>query len=144
MIHKYDPDFLDSCALVYMKTFSAPPWNENWSVSTARKYLAEFSDAPRFVGFVYSLSDKVIGAAFCHAKTWVCGEELFIDEFFISPDFQHKGFGTELMKTVEKYATDSGLTSVVLLTSCDKPSLGFYKALGFECATQMRFMFKDM
>ncbi len=138
------PDNIRDCAQLMLKTYNCAPWNDNWTIEAAEKYLSEFFETPRFTGFILVHNDKVVGAIFCHEQTWWTQDELYIDEFFISPDHQNKGFGKALLEHIEQYSKERELSGITLLTSRNVPASEFYKKNGFQELKHIAFMFKKV
>ena len=61
--------------------------------------------------------EELIGAALCHERTWWYKDELFIDEFFIDPECQQKGYGSKLLKYMTKYSKEQKLSGLTLMTN---------------------------
>src|ERR1700739_4249430 len=89
---------IDEILDIYIKAFNAAPWNYNWNRDKARKYLLEYTDNPLFAGFIMYDQEEVAGAMLGRKKTWWTQDQLFIDEFFVSPDRQRHGYGKKLME----------------------------------------------
>ena len=87
---------------------------------------------------------SIIGAVFCHMKNHYRGDEIFVDEMFISPECQRKGHGTKLMNEVEKFAKDNSFISITLLTGKGKPAYDFYEKFGCKHLDHLAFMYKRM
>ena len=144
MICEYSSEQLESCAKLFVKTFNSSPWNDEWSMERAKKYLKEITDTPRFVGFTLWKSGEVIGVAFCHAVTWWDGDELFIDEFFVSYEYQRHGYGGMIMNSVVEYCENNSLKSISLMTSNHMPSNEFYIRNGFSISAGMRMFYRKI
>ena len=142
MIKIYDDKYFSECIKILIETYNIPPWYETWTVEIAAKYLLELIENKRFYGIVLIESDELIGCAFCHLKTYHNGEELYIDEFFISPDNQRKGYGKLLMSVIDEYADENAIKSITLLTGKNKPAYEFYKKCGFTHLESLAFMYK--
>ncbi|MBN2852524.1 MAG: GNAT family N-acetyltransferase [Clostridia bacterium] len=143
-IVKMKHEHLVPCAKLLIEAYNGLPWNNNWNDDSSIKYLMEYFVNPSFAGFIIIEDEKVIGAAFCHEKTWWTGDELFIDEFYISPVFQHRGLGTELLKHIENYVEKRKLAGITLLTNRHMPSLDFYVKNKFTKAKHIVFMYKEL
>ena len=144
MIKEFIQDDFQKCCELYIKVFNNPPWNDMWTNETAHIYLQELTDHKRFLGYTLWDGNLFIGAVFCHMKNHYRGDEIFIDEMYISPDYQRKGYGTELMKAVEKYAKDNSFISITLLTGKGRPAFDFYEKLGFKHLEYLAFMYKNV
>ena len=115
-----------------MQTFNEPPWNDEWTIETARIYLQELLDNKRFFGFTAWENNSLIGFAFCHARYNWRGDDMDIDLMCVSPDYQHKSYGKMLINAVEQYARENSLIGMGLATGSDVPAFHFYRKLGFE------------
>ncbi len=133
---------IPECAELLIKTFNREPWNDQWTSESAQRYLKEFFSFPRFVGFMIVEDGKVVGAAFCHEKTWWTKDELYIDEFYVSPDVQRKGYGKALLQYIEQYIKERSLSGFILLTNRNTPAARFYEKNGFKEINDMILMFK--
>ncbi|TDR51959.1 ribosomal protein S18 acetylase RimI-like enzyme [Listeria rocourtiae] len=143
MITKYRTENLDSCVSLLIESYNCEPWNDCWTPVTARKYLEEFAEARRFIGFLFWDGNEIIGVAFSHERTWMDSSELYIDEFYISPHHQRMGIGKKLMRALEDYAVENGCESIALVTDKDKPAFEFYKEFGLSSSRHTVFMFKS-
>lgn len=144
MIETFTPALLPACAALYAEVFHCAPWRENWTTAQAAQYLSEFIESARFQGFVFLDQGQVLGAAFCHGKTWQDHTQLFVDELYVSTSQQGSGIGSALMAAVEDYASAQGMVSVVLLTSSEKPAMRFYRGRGYACAEEYKFLYKEL
>ncbi len=135
-------DDLSACARLFTRVMNSPPWNEQWTLACAEAYLCELATASRFVGFVMLDETRLIGAAFCHEKTWWSGGQLVIDDIFMEPASQGGGHGTQLIGQIENYAAGVGMGGITLLTDKNIPAHDFYLKNGFADAARMTFMFK--
>ncbi len=134
-------DIPESAELL-MRAYNGAPWNEQWSLEPAKRYLCEFADHTRFVGVAVFEKGHMVGAAFCHKKTWWTNDELFVDEFFIEPASQRKGYGEALLAYIEGYIRTQGLAGFTLLTNRNMPALAFYRKHGFVDAEHVVFLYK--
>lgn len=135
---------LHNCTDIYIKAYNRPPWNYRWQADNAARYLKEYADHPHFTGFIMLEGGEPVGAVLAHQKTWWTNQQLFIDEFFISPDKQRMGYGQKLMDHCNKYAKDNGMEILVLMTNKYMPSYKFYNKIGYTTTEQFVFMFKQV
>lgn len=137
-------DDIDRCARLYIHSYNRPPWNYNWSYEKAVKYLTEYMDSGRFVGFVLCEEEEFAGAILGHSKTWWTNDLLYIDELFISPDSQRKGYGKLLLDHAEDYAKKQELEVITLMTNKYMPAMKFYTNIDYMQAEQFVFLFKPV
>lgn len=143
-IRLLETNHIQGCAELLMQAYNSAPWDDQWSKETAERYLNEFATNPRFVGFIMLENNRIIGAAFCHEKTWWTNDELYVDEFYISPDFQRKGYGNILLQHLERYIKEKKLAGFTLLTNKYMPAVKFYDKNGFTKAEHVLFMYKEV
>ena len=142
VIKKFCANDLQSCCDLYIKTFNAPPWNDMWTDEAALQCLSDLAERKRFLGYTIWDKNELVGAVFAYTKTFYKGDEIYVDELFVSPDHQRKGYGLQLMQTLEKYAQTNNITCITLLTSLHHPSYDFYEKQGYTCSKNMVFMYK--
>ena len=132
------------CSILLMQAYNCAPWDTHWSEETSESYLKEFMTNPRFVGFVIYEDNKIVGATFCHEKIWWTNDELFIDEFYIAPSCQRKGYGKTLLQHIGEYIKEKKLAGFTLLTNRFMPAVNFYEKNAFVKAEHVVFMYKEI
>ena len=143
-IRRYISSCLPDAVGLFIETYNRPPWDNRWTEETAGRYLKEFTRAPRFIGFTAWQDGEMAGVALCREKTWWTGGELYVEELFVSPDFQHRGIGGQLLREIENHVKTHGLNSVTLLTSRRMPAMEFYRRHGFRCIEDNAFLHKSV
>ena len=141
MIKEFSSSDLKKCCELYVQVFNGEPWNDNWTDEMVHIYLQELTGHKRFLGYTLWDGDCLIGAVFAHIKRFKY-DEIYIDELFISPNCQRKGYGIMLMNEVEKFAKENSVVSMTLLTGLDKPAFNFYSKLGYKHLDYLAFMYK--
>jgi aminoglycoside 6'-N-acetyltransferase I len=142
MIKRYDNRDLEQCAGVMMEAYNGPPWNDHWTLEKAIRFLREFVDSPRFFGFTLWEGDALVGAAFCREKTWWNNDEIFVEEFYVAPQYQRQGYGKQLLQAIEAHIREHSLAGFTLLTNRYMPALAFYQKNDFVLADHVAFMYK--
>ncbi len=135
-------EHIPQCVSLLIAAFNPEPWGDEWTEETAEKYLYEFFTHKRFVGFVVMENDKVMGALFAREKTYYMGDEFYIEELFVAPDSQRKGYGQILLDEVEKYVKNKNFAAIALLTDKNTPAMDFYSKNRYETADNMRLLYK--
>jgi aminoglycoside 6'-N-acetyltransferase I len=135
---------IDACAQVFIQSYNQAPWNYQWTIEGAVKYLNEYLSCEGFAGFVLYQNDEIKGAIFAHARTWWTNNQLYIDEFFIAPDSQKNGFGKALMNHMEQYAAGNNIKTITLMTHKFMPAMGFYENNNFLHAQPFVLLFKNI
>lgn len=138
------PEDLAACVAILRAAYNPPPWNDQWTEETGKKYLAEFLAQPNFIGYVAMDAAEIVGAMFAHRKTWWTNDEIFIDELFIKPERQRQGYGKLLLERAEELARELGLGGVTLLTNRYQPAKSFYEQNGYTAAEHVIFLYKEV
>jgi len=143
-IRPFTQNDIEQCAGLYMQAYNRPPWNYNFTREKAAKYLTEYTDRGRFVGFALLEEDVIVGAMLGHSKTWWTNDLLYIDELFVAPDSRGKGYGKALLAHAENYASDQGFEVITLMTNKHMPAFEFYNHVDYMQAEHFVFLFKPI
>jgi len=136
--------YLNDCVKIFIDAYNSPPWNCQWTTEKAESYLSELFHNSNFVGFMVYENQYAAGAILGHRKTWWTNDQLMIDELFVSPTAQKKGYGHKLMQQCEEHANQNGIGLLVLMTNKYLPVFNFYEKLNLLAADQYVFMFKQL
>lgn len=135
---------ITACADILCSVYNNELWQCRWSAKTAMEYLTDFYQMQKFVGYVLEEDGIILGGIFAHEKVWWNNSEVFVEEMFVKPEFQGKGYGSLLLKQVEKYIAEKGLAGMTLSTNRYAPAPMFYKKNGFVDCEHILFMCKEM
>ena len=119
-------------------------WQCIWTKQTAAEYLTDFFEMKKFLGYVLEDGNAIMGGIFAHEKVWWNNSEIFVEEMFIKPEQQRKGYGSMLIGQIEKYVTEKGLAGITLSTNKYAPAPAFYRKNGFADCEHVLFMAKEM
>ena len=135
---------IKDCAKLITRAYNGRPWNYQWTPEKANLYLDELIDSARFTGFCIHENGELVAAMFAHLKTWWINDLLMIDELFVSPDKQGKGYGQTLLDSAEQFCKRNNIISINLITHKYMPAISFYDKNKFHQAEQYLLMFKDL
>ena len=135
---------IEAGADILCSVYNNEVWQCRWSKEAAMEYLTDFFNMKKFVGYVIDDGNEIIGGIFAHEKVWWNNSEVFVEEMFIKPEFQKKGYGSLLLIEVEKYITEKGLAGITLSTNKYAPAPHFYSKNGFMNCEHVIFMAKEM
>lgn len=138
----YGPEHLAACAHLLIEVYNTTTWDCRWSTEKAKTYIEELTQMPRFVGFLLEDDGEIVGVSLCHERTWWRHDELNINEFYISPDLQHRGYGTHLIRFMEKYVKERNLAGITLMTN-NVDAAQFYHKNKFHY-NDLVFMYKGI
>ncbi|EKO1914149.1 GNAT family N-acetyltransferase [Clostridium botulinum] len=131
-------------ANMYVNTFNSPPWNDEWTIETASKRLYQMVNCESSYGLV-AYEDKLIcGMILGSEEQYYNGIMFNIKEFCVRNDVRSKGFGTKIFEEFENRLKNKGITEIILLTSRDDRTEGFYKKRGLQSCNEMVLMGKQI
>lgn len=135
---------LASCAEILCSVYNNEMWQCRWSREKAIEYLIDFYNMNKFVGYVLE-EDGIINAALLgHEKVWWNNSEVFVEEMFVRPELQRRGYGTLLLQRLEEYINEKGLAGITLSTNKYAPAPLFYRKNGFVDCEHVLYMCKEM
>lgn len=133
-----------TCAAILCSVYNNGLWQCRWTRETAEAYLADIVRMPRFVGFVIEEAGEVVGAVYAREKVWWNNCEVYVEELFVHPAYQGKGYGKALVQQIENYVHKKGLAGITLSTNRFAPAADFYRSLGFTSCDHVLYMAKEM
>ncbi|KEI88947.1 acetyltransferase [Clostridium botulinum B2 433] len=129
---------------MYVTTFNSSPWNDEWTIETSSKRLYQMINCESSYGLV-SYEDKLICGMILGSEEQYYNSVMFnIKEFCVRNDVRSKGFGTKIFEEFENRLKNRGITEIILLTSRDDRTEGFYKKKGLRSYNEMVFMGKQI
>jgi ribosomal protein S18 acetylase RimI-like enzyme len=129
-IETFGRDHLDGCARLLVSAFNAEPWNDAWTLETARQELAWTMGVPGFAGLV-SLDGQVLAFATGWREPDDRREVYYLKTFCVSPNAQGTGVGSRLLARLEEYLDECGVNTIYLVTHRGTPAEGFYRKNGY-------------
>lgn len=112
---------LAELAEIYVRAYNPKICVENWTSKKAYELLQQLFGQNEKICLVASCEGKTVGALLAHINHWWSGNQLYIDELFVAPEFQKSGIGTTLMTAAAEKAKREFVTtkicSVLLKTS---------------------------
>ena len=143
-IRSFQEKDLQACVETFITIFSAEPWCDEWTTERATAYIQQFISTPGFYGVLAIEEEVVIGLALGNKKIWWQGDELFIHEFGVHPQFEGRGIAKALLQHLEQYVRAEQLSAITLSTQYDVPAFEFYLHNGFRASEKTRFLFKNI
>lgn len=143
-IRELKSDDIAACADILCSVYNNELWQCRWSQEVATEYLTDFYNMQKFVGYVMEEDGRILGAIFAHEKVWWNNSEVFVEEMFVQPEYQGRGYGSMLLQQVEGYIKEKGLAGITLSTNKYAPAPKFYKKNGFVDCEHILFMCKEM
>jgi aminoglycoside 6'-N-acetyltransferase I len=141
-IEAFERDHLDECARLLVSTFNAEPWNDRWTLDTAKQELTWTMKVPGFVGLV-SLDDGVVAFATGWREPDDRREVYFLKTFCVRPDAQRTGVGSRLLGHLEAHLDKRGVNAIYLGTHKGTPAENFYRKNGYNASSRAIVMTRE-
>ena len=131
MIRKLEARDIPASAEILCRAYNNEIWQCRWERDTDFRYLEDFFESRKFVGYAAEEDGQLVGALFAREKIRWNISEVFVEEMFVRPDLQGRRVGTALLAALEKYVRAKGLAGVTLSTNRYAAAPGFYRKNGF-------------
>ncbi len=142
-IEEFEADHLDDCARLFMTAFNAEPWNDNYTLDTAKKQLDWHLRVPGCVGLV-TIQDGIVAFALGYREPTDVGDVFHLSIFCVRPDVQRTGVGTRLLHTLEDRLRETRVKTVYLGTNKGTPAEAFYRKHGYKVSDEEIEMSHDL
>lgn len=124
--------------------FMEAPWWEQWTDQACQARLDEVFSFPHSKSFVLQDQDNIIGALLGRYSNYMEDKLFVIEEFFIDPREQNKGYGKMLLKHLLLQLKKENINKVTLLTRKDSSVEKFYERQGFRISNMLNLMEIDL
>ena len=142
-IETFTIDHLDDCAHVFMSTFNAEPWNDSYTLDTAKKQLSWHLEVPGCVGLV-SVKDGIVAFTVGYREPTDVGDVFHLSIFCVRPDAQRTGVGSRLLKRLEVHLSKIGVNTIYLGTNEGTLAEAFYRKHGYKVSDEEIEMSHDL
>lgn len=143
-IQKMKREDISICADIMCSVYNNEMWQCRWTSKTATEYLTDIFERKKFIGYTLEDGNEIIGGVFAYEKVWWNNSEIFVEEMFIRPKLQRRGYGTMLMRQLEKHVNQNKFAGITLSTNKYAPAPGFYRKNGFADCEHVLFMAKEI
>lgn len=137
-------DDLHVCSQLYIDTFRASPWNEDWNKHDAFERLSDFLSCPNTISVKAILDGQVIGFLIGEVQQWNGFKFFYLKEICVANSAQRKGIGKILIKNLEKSLQKRGVSRMYLITQRESIPSKFYSSLGFTENHKLLLMGKSL
>ena len=141
-IESFKEEHLDECASLLVATFNAEPWNDNWTLDTAKKEITWTMGVPGFVGLV-ALNEGVVAFATGYREPDDRRDVYYLKTFCVRPDAQGTGVGSRLIGHLKERLGEVGVTLIYLITHKGTPAEAFYRKNGYSVTSEDIVMFQE-
>ena len=130
---------------LFMETYKNEPWNEIWDKNIAQNKIDDFLNSNISGNYcVTDMDTKIIGILLGRRQYYIDSKELYVDEFFIIPNYQNQGIGKKFMEYIGEEMKQKEYSCIILLTEKSLPSEYFYSKIGFKTKDETIFMYKEI
>lgn len=132
-IRKLDVNDINAIKELFFSIFSNEPWCDDWSDPVQlHNYIFDLVGNNNSLTFGLYENNELVGISLGYIMHWCAGTEYYIFEFCVSTDKQHKGLGTEFIRTIEDKVRGLGVDHIFLQTERTMPAFSFYVKNGFK------------
>lgn len=143
VIRKIKSADLAKCAEILERSYSKPPYNEEFPSGSAFDYLKRKFDFCEDHSLIIEENENIIGFVIINLSYWTFGKQALIEEIVIDEDRQGQGYGKKLMKYANDYLKNLGVKSLMLWGRKDAGAYNFHLKNGFIEDENMAVMFKN-
>ena len=140
--HGLNGVYLDELAQLYVETFNAEPWNDEWTFETARKRLYMMLHTDVSFGLCVYREGQMYGAVLGEMEQYYDGLMFEVKEYWVKNEMRGKGIGSKLFAELEKRLRERDVKNIILITAKGDATEHFYHKQGMETAPDMVFLSK--
>jgi aminoglycoside 6'-N-acetyltransferase I len=134
-IESFREEHIDEGASLLVATFNAEPWNDNWTLDTAKKEITWTTRVPGFLGLV-SLGEGVMAFATGYREPDDRRDVFYLKTFCVRPDAQGTGVGSRLLGHLKERLGGCGVNTIYLITHKGTPAEAFYRKNGYGVSSE--------
>ncbi|MBR3823951.1 MAG: GNAT family N-acetyltransferase [Lachnospiraceae bacterium] len=135
-------DHLEELASLYVETFNSEPWNDEWTISTAKKRLQQMINTEDSYGLCAYEDGDLCGAILGCMEQFYNGIMFNVKEFWVKNGRRGQGLGTQIFAEFEKRLKEKQVEQMILFTSRGDFTEHFYHKQNMETNPRMIFMEK--
>lgn len=119
-------------AELFVSVFNRPPWEDRWTVLTAKLRIGELITTGTFVGKAAYEDRRLLGIILGQKEHFFDGVRFQIQEFCVRPEFQQGGCGSRLLSSLREELNALGVTEIYLITTHGESTEGWYRRRGLK------------
>lgn len=135
-------DHLEELASLYVETFNSEPWNDEWTISTAKKRLQQMINTEDSYGLCAYEDGDLCGAILGCMEQFYNGIMFNVKEFWVKNGRRGQGLGTQIFAEFEKRLKEKQVEQMILFTSRGDFTEHFYHKQNMKTNQEMIFMEK--
>ncbi len=127
---------LNDYSELYASVFNAEPWNDSWTLDSAKLRIESFMNDNSFFGMELRDGGVLKGIIFGQWEYYFDGKYFRIVEFCVRTSQQGRGFGKSLLSAFKEKLARLGAVTIFLITQHGERTEGWYTRQGFRTAGQ--------
>lgn len=135
---------LDYLIDMYIESFNSEPWNDKWTKETAYKRLHAMINVEDFYGLCAYKDKEICGMIIGCREQYYDGIIFNLREFCVKNSLRGYGIGQKIMNQLEMRLKSQNVTEIVLYTTRNHMTEGFYKNCNFKTYDNMTVMGKKL
>ncbi len=139
-VQRLGHDQLDASAALYVDVFNGEPWNDRWSVSTARQRLHQMFTTPEFIGLGLWEKEDLVGICLGHVEQYFQRRHYMLQEMCVRMELQRTGRESRLLGALVQALRPLDVEQIYLNTMRDGPAARFYANHDFQPAALSEMM----
>jgi aminoglycoside 6'-N-acetyltransferase I len=121
---------LKNLVSIFIAAYSIKPYYEKWNPKDVLKKLKHYFQSGQI--FIASIDSEIVGSIIISEVIWDKGINYQIEEFFVNPNKQKQGIGTELFNFIENKAKKKGIRAISFLANDKSKAYKFYTKKGYK------------
>lgn len=129
---------------MYVDAFNSEPWNDQWTINTASKRLYDMLNTEVSYGLLAYEDNILCGMVLGCKEQYYNGVMFNIKEFCVDNSFRGKGIGSNILLEFEKRLKLKGVSEIILFTSRNNLTEGFYNKMNYKSYNHLVLMGKEL
>ena len=117
------------------------PYFQKWTQKTALEKITNSFKKDDI--HIVMVEKKIVGFIISRIRMKK-GKEVYVDEFWLKPDYQRKGVGKILLKFIEDKYKKRGISRIGLVANRKAGAVHFYKKLKYKVEQEFFYMAKKL
>lgn len=116
---------------LFVNVFKEDPYNEDWNEDKVFDRLNYFyNDGKGYISYIES-EGGILGFICCSLQIWDDGNHFVIEDTCVDKKNREKGIGTLLVRDLEKYSKEKGISAIDLHVHKLSSAKDFWNKLGY-------------
>ena len=137
-------EYLDELAELYVETFNSEPWNDEWTVDTAKKRLHQIINTEDSYGICVYCDGIMCGGILGCVEQFYNAQMFNLKEFWVKNVMRGQGIGSRAFSELESRLREKQIGEIFLFTSKGDFTEHFYEKQNVKTNTNLIIMEKQL